>query len=286
LVLLRDRASKSVAAKELLEQLLGHRATVTIEIEVLSRSRTFSQTLGVSPPTSFQLAFLGLPKWMKAEISPDVGAYLTLAGGYTLWGIGIGNASIIATMARSLGHQRQRVEITSVDGQPASFLAGERYPIMTAGYFGETPDVGQVYTPPPTFQFEDLGLTIKVTPRVHAHDDVTLELDAEFKTLAGAALNGIPVISARKYQTRLRVGTGEWAVIGGLVNQNDSKTRSGYPFLAELPWIGRLFGTAGRTEEATELLVLLKPHVTSVLPSDDPQPAFWVGTESRPLTIY
>ncbi len=53
-----------------------------------------------------------------------------------------------------------------MDGLPATLHVGEKYPIITSGYFGNTSGSGTVYTPPPTVSFEDLGLLIKVTPHV------------------------------------------------------------------------------------------------------------------------
>ena len=57
-----------------------------------------------------------------------------------------------------------------MEGQPATLHVGEKYPIITSGYFGNTSGSGTVYTPPPTITFEDLGLLIKVTPHVVSVD--------------------------------------------------------------------------------------------------------------------
>ena len=69
---------------------------------------------------------------------------------------------------------------------------------------------------------------LKVTPSVHLENQVTLDVDAEFKTLgATSPVSGIPIIASNKYTAKVRLQQGEWAVIAGLVTNNDSTTRAG-----------------------------------------------------------
>ena len=92
-----------------------------------------------------------------------------------------------------------------------------------------------MYTPPPTISFEDLGLLIKVTPHVLSTDEVTLDLDAEFKLLGATSSNGIPVVANTQYQSKVHVMTGEWAVLSGLMTTQEAKTITGIPILSLIP---------------------------------------------------
>ena len=58
---------------------------------------------------------------------------------------------------------------------------------MTVAYIGDTHGSDNVFVPPPTFTFEDLGLNVKLTPKVHDRNEVSIEIDAEFKILAGTS---------------------------------------------------------------------------------------------------
>src|SRR5262249_45071082 len=86
---------------------------------------------------------------------------------------------------------------------------------------------GQIFSPPPAFTFEDLGLIVKVTPHVHGMDNVTLDLEAEYKLITGQASNGMPVISNRKLTSQVTARNGEWGVIAGLLSSSDAHTLTG-----------------------------------------------------------
>ncbi len=143
-------------------------------------------------------------------------------------------------------------------------------------------NIGQIYTPPPTFTFEDLGLVMKVTPFVHSLDEVTLEIEAEFKVLGSGSFNGVPVISTRKFQGKVRLRTSEWAVVAGLVSDSQSLTKTGIAGLMNVPLIGPLLRDNERTREQQNVLIVIKPQVKSLPASEFATKALWVGSETRP----
>src|SRR5258708_23528212 len=100
-----------------------------------------------------------------------------------------------------------------------------------------TTGTGRVFTPPPAINFEDLGLTLKITPHIHGVDEVSLDIDAEFKLLGAGAVDGIPIISNRKYESKVRLVTGEWAVLAGLMTGSDARTITGIPILSAIPFL-------------------------------------------------
>jgi general secretion pathway protein D len=167
--------------------------------------------------------------------------------------------------------------VVAVDGLPASLHVGEKYPIITSGYFGNTSGSGTVYTPPPTVSFEDLGLLIKVTPHVTSVDEVALDLDAEFKLLGATSSNGIPVVLNTQYQSKVDVMTGEWAVLSGLMTSQEAKTITGIPIISKIP----LLRSNTITKDQGATLIILKPHVTIAPPSASAAWRAWAGSETR-----
>jgi len=115
-------------------------------------------------------------------------------------------------------------------------------------------------TPYPGSEYEDVGIKIKATPQLHDTKDVTLQLEFEIKALSGSSINGIPVISNRTVTQTVRLKEDETSLITGLLSDNETKTLSGIPGLAQLPGIGYAFGTRNNSFSNDELLFLITPR--------------------------
>ncbi|MEJ7608367.1 MAG: hypothetical protein WKF37_19395 [Bryobacteraceae bacterium] len=197
---------------------------------------------------------------------------LALGGGPLSFAIGIGSAQLLANGTRASSRAILHATMRSVDGQAATFHAGERYPIQNIVYLGNVPEGEQAFTPPPSFTFEDLGLVLKIKPIVHDRNEVTLEIEADFKVLGSQSYNGIPVIGARKFTNMIRLRFDQWATMSGLVGASDSKTSQG------------IFGLGQYTRETadSELILLIKPSLLNLPASEVVARELWIGSESRP----
>jgi type II secretory pathway component GspD/PulD (secretin) len=152
---------------------------------------------------------------------------------------------------------------------------------MTANYVSGGTDGTTSWTPPPTISFEDLGLVLKITPRIHGAEDVTMDVEAEFKVLTGESLNNIPVIANRKLKSQVRVSSGEYAVVAGLMNASEARAISGLAGISSLPWLGPLMRKNTRDEGSNEAVIVIRPRVISLPGSERPTKAFWTGSETR-----
>ena len=286
LVVMRDRISRVVPARQVFEAMIHHRPQVDIEIELLEVDRSYSLAYGLDLPTTFQLIYMGTFWNSPLAIPTTISKLLTFGGGQTKFGIGITDATLLANMTRSNSRTLVRTDVHAIDGMPASVHVGDRFPVMTAGYFGpaSSSQGGQVYLPPPSFSFEDLGVNVKVTPHIHGMDEVTLDLETEFKVLSGGSNNGIPIISSRKLATKVRLREGQWGVVSGLLTSSEARTIHGIAGLTSIPVLGQLLRKTNKDETTSEVLVIIKPTLLSLPPDQFVTPTIWTGSEMRPAT--
>jgi type II secretory pathway component GspD/PulD (secretin) len=281
--LMRDRVWKIRDAQLVFLQLMTRRPEVYVDVELVQLANQRDSRYGLGLQAMTQLVnFGGL--W-NSVVSPPGGfnAFLTFGGGLTLFGFGITAANVFASMTDTQVTTVQNATIRSLDSQPAELLFGQRFPIQVQAYIGEGANSLDAFAPPPQIQFENLGLTLKVTPRVHAGREVTLAVESDFKVLTGASLNGIPVIASRKYQGQVRLKEGEWAVGAGLTDVSDTRGYSGISGIAEIPGLGIALRDNTRSRANRDYVLLLKPRIVHTGPLDAATPPIWVGSETRPL---
>lgn len=283
-VVIRDRISRALPAQALFEQLLSSRPEVMIEVEFLEVADSDIINYGFNVTNQFPAIYLGQILNNAVTFPSGVSALLSFGGGKTLIGLGVAEAQALFNETTSNAKTLYRAEVRSVNGQQATFHAGEKYPIITQQYAGggTTVTTGTVYAPPPSFTYENLGAEIKVTPHIHGIDGVTLAIEASFEILAGTSVNNIPIIGRRQLNTQVRLRDGEWAVVAGMLNPTDSKSRSGIPGLTQIPLIGNLFTQTTKEKERENLLIAIRPHLLSLPPDQIVTPRVRVGPETRP----
>jgi Flp pilus assembly secretin CpaC len=133
--------------------------------------------------------------------------------------------------------------------------------LSPASLFSNAAGAGIAQQPYPGAQYEDLGVKIKTTATLHPNDEVTLQLEFEIRALAGSSINGIPIITNRTLSQTVRIKEGEPTIIGGLLDNEETRTLTGLPGFANLPLpAGYFFGRRNTTLQDTEMVILITPH--------------------------
>jgi len=112
----------------------------------------------------------------------------------------------------------------------------------------------------PGAEYEDLGLKVRATPRIHDANEVTLHLEFSIRSLSGAAINGIPVISNRTVEQTVRLRANETSLLWGLLDEEETRAITGLPGFARLSAAGHLAGLRDTQRHNTQLLILITPR--------------------------
>jgi type II secretory pathway component GspD/PulD (secretin) len=144
--------------------------------------------------------------------------------------------------------------ITTLSGRTASIKAGDNISILTT----TAGSVGTIATT--QVQSFQTGVTLDITPIIDDTDGVTVNLHPVVNSLIGLN-NGIPEISTRDTQTTVRLRNNETLVIGGLIQENDTRTTTKIPVIGDLPLVGRLFRNDNVNNSRNELVIVITPHI-------------------------
>jgi type II secretory pathway component GspD/PulD (secretin) len=248
-------------------------------------SRNDSLTYGINFPSMFSLNALTSFLNNTVSLQSGINGVLTFGGGKTLIGLAIAAPALVAQLSKSTANLLLASTLRANSGQKATLHIGEKYPIMTGGFGTSTttPAVGAL-TVAPSFQFQDLGLTMTATPLVHDRETVSLDVEAQYQVLTGASVNGLPVISNRAVKNVTRLQFGEWSIISGLLTTNEARTLSGIAGLNRIPFLGPLTSTHEHDNDRDQVIILMRPVLLSPPPGGAALRSFYTGTENRPLT--
>jgi len=152
--------------------------------------------------------------------------------------------------------------VLAIDNLPARIQVGSEEPIPT----GQLVAVVGAASPSSstTIQYCNTGRIVTIIPQVNSLGLVNLQILAEVSQRGANVLVGtdsFPAFDTRQAETTAVVQDGDTLAIGGIIADNRSRSRTGIPYLMDLPWIGRFFGSTADTLDRTELIMLITPHV-------------------------
>ena len=311
-LVIRDRVSRVFPAQALVTTLFSYKAQVAVELQLIEIRKSDVLSYGLSLPNTFTAAYKGIEQSVNtiAGLLPSnannpfpFGSssynFIALASqaatnsteaafrglfpnSLSLFSIGLGAANALANFSESIGRTILKTDLRTTDAQAASFHIGDRYPILTGSYSAGT-TVQSQYLPAAPFTFENLGLTLKITPHVHGMDEISVDLESEYELLTGQTVNGNPVISSRKLTAVVRLQNDEWGLIAGLVLQNNTRSTSGTVGLSQIPILGHLFEQKNKQNDDSEILILMKPRLLSLPGEQKAMQQIRVGSEARPF---
>jgi len=165
---------------------------------------------------------------------------------------------LIASLTKVTVISAPRVMV--VNNRTASIEVGDQVPIATSTAVGVITANAPVVN---TIQLVDTGIILRVTPRVGAGGLVLLDINQEVSSAVATTSSSInsPTIQQRRISSSIAVQDGQTLAIGGLISDTRTKSRSGIPYLMDLPYVGPLFSLRNDQVDRTELIVLITPRV-------------------------
>ena len=262
-IAIKDTPERLDAAGRLIAALDKARPEVVVDVEILEVDRS-------------KLREYGLQIASPAEAPTGINGQVTIGGDdFTLRDLTtLSQADVFLTAVPGLFYRLLKqdsntrtlanTQIRLSDGQVGRARFGERVPVPVTT-FAPIATGGVAQQPITSFNYEDIGVNIDITPRTHHDDDVTLAMKLEVSSISGTGFGGLPTFGNRAIDTVNRLHDGETNLLAGLIRDEDRRVKAGIPGLSDIPAIGSLFAHNRRQTQETDVIITLTPHIIRVL---------------------
>jgi general secretion pathway protein D len=247
-------------------------AEVVLDVEILEVNHTKAERLG-----------LDLSPYSVTASIPSA-ATIPLSGSIANE---VKNTAILTLPAATFNFYKQDVDakilanprIRVLSGKSAKIHIGDRVPLLAAVIQDAT---GQIRT---TYDYKDIGILLNTQPIIHLDNSVTVKVSLEVSSLGaniGTQSDPAYSIGTRSADTVMLLRDGETAIIGGLIRDEDRKTRLRVPLLGDIPAIGALFTSKDDSSNRSDVLLTITPRVVRGwdIPDKDAQ-MFTSGSTDR-----
>ena len=281
-IVVRGTPDQIALAEKLIDDLDKSRPEVVVDVVIMQVQRNKLRDLGITPPTSVSVALVDNTNTSTSTSGSNIGTgngSVTTTSGSTAGVINLNSLAHLnatnfqvtippatATFLYNDSNTKilQQPQIRALDGQKASLKIGQRVPVATGSF---QPGIGGVGINPlvnTQFNYIDVGVNIDVTPHVHGTDQVTLKLAMDISAVDSYQnIGGIqqPVIGQRKIEHEIRMREGEANIMGGILEETESRSINGIPGLASIPFFRYFFSTENKQRQDNELVFMLIPHI-------------------------
>jgi general secretion pathway protein D len=280
-IILRDTADKVKVAEKIIETVDKAKAEVVVDVELLQLSSNAIRDLGVQLSTYSVTQSLDLGSEDATLHVSDL-QFLNQSN----WALSIPNVVYNFVKSNTDAQLLAQPKLRISEGEKARLVIGDRVPIPVTS-FNTANTVGGNIVPITSFQYQDVGITISIEPRVHHNREVTLKLTVEVSQVTGQVSAGSnqapqPIIGTRTIESTIRLKDGETNLLAGLIRQDETASENGVPGLSDIPVLGRLFSKNSTENRRTDVILTLTPHIVRLpdITETDLLP-IWVGTEQN-----
>ncbi|MET0309961.1 MAG: type II secretion system secretin GspD [Sphingomonas sp.] len=269
-VVVRGTPKAIASIEQLITDLDVRRPQVLIEAAIAEITGDDAEALGVQlgtsgavlrnqgAGTSFDQAGPSLGSILKAL---NVPAGALLSNGFT-GNLRIGDDFSILVQALGTSTRANLLstpQLTVLDNVPGEFVSGQNVPFVTGSILTNSSNA----TPYTTIERKDVGITLRVLPRINAGDTIRLQVNQEASSIATAQTQAASdlITNRRAINTTVLADNGQTIVLGGLTSDDYQDARQQVPILGDIPIVGELFKNRREEHQKRTLFIFLKPTI-------------------------
>jgi general secretion pathway protein D len=172
------------------------------------------------------------------------------------------DVAVTAIQSDSRVNVLSRPRIQTSHAVPATLFIGNTVPYITGSTFGDFG--GNFGNARSTYQEKRVGITLDVLPLINVDGLVVMDIQQNIQQLGTDQIidnNPVPTTTERSASAKVAVRDRETIILGGFISSSKSKSKSGVPFLKDIPFLGAAFRSTGNRDQRVELIILMRPTV-------------------------
>ena len=278
-IVVRGTPSQIALAEKVLNDIDKAKPEVVVEVVIMEVTRDKLRQLGIQMPfssTSNPTITLQSTNTSSTTSTTTTGTTTNNNNGLTLndlanlnarnFAVSIPSTSVQALMSDSRSKVIQQPQLRAVDGQKSMLKIGSRVPVATGSFTSGTTSVSALVNT--QFNYIDVGVNVDLTPHIHANREITLKMMFEISSVLNyTSIGGInqPVIGQRHIEHELRLRDGEINLIGGFLQDSETRSMTGLPLLSQVPILKYFFGQSQAERVQDEIVFVIMPHIVRSL---------------------
>ncbi|MEN6561286.1 MAG: secretin N-terminal domain-containing protein [Acidobacteriota bacterium] len=281
-VTIRDTPQAVALAEKLLRQWDKPKAEVLIDVEIMEVDRVREKNYGIDL-TSGNLALQFVPGTADSKgyfpIKNADGTMINF-GDLANYQMTVPTALANIIAADSDTKIIAQPKIRGLAGEKIEYVVGQKVPFVNS-QFAAYAAGGVSNVPIVNYTMTDIGITIKMTPKVHLEGEVTLEIEIAISSIAGTGTADIPIIANREVKNTVRLRDGETNLLAGLLRDEERVSVGGISWLKDIPLLGNLFAATKKEIQQTDVVLTITPHIIRELAvSEEDAKPLWVDPDN------
>lgn len=267
-ILITDYPNVVTQQLKLVEQIDVPDRMIQISVKIIESQLDSTQRLGLLWPTTLS-ASLGKQSDSSSSSSSNLtqsaGEYNPNNGDWTWGTLNVEQMTILLDALKTNDRTKLISDpyLTVSENYEAEIKSQTIIPIQTINRFTEGSATSDIVT----FEDEEVGISLKVTPRINEEGRITLDVFPTVENIigfSGTADNQKPIKSSRSIRTRVTVNDGETLALGGLLSEEEMESKQKVPFFGSIPLLGSLLFTHTSTErKKADLIILITPTIVN-----------------------
>jgi len=266
-IMVSDYPAVHQAVNNLLPEIDSPRRQVSVEVKIIETNLARDEKLGINWPKSVAASINGVSKpGSSLEGETEDGSEAAVMpledGNWQLGYLSVHQMDMVLDFLQSRNNSKllSNPRLTAMEGETATIQIQTVIPIQTINRFSE----GAIIQDIVTFQDEEVGISLKVTPYINDDSTITMQVNPiveEIVGYTGTTENQKPITSQRAVSTKVTMGNNQTIALGGLLKETKIEKEDKVLFLGSIPLLGKLFTNKSTENKTTDLLILITPRI-------------------------